>query len=325
MNLDGFKTFLQGRKLDAEKIKASINLIRQFNRFLKTQKKTLENATYEDLYNFSNYLIENKTNTFENFASLFRFGHFLKNNELTIASLEILDGSEMIANFSNRLKEEFGEQLQNEVFKGIGVPPLGIRPEEKVGITQKLVERFLAKVEYEKCKTFFEVGLRDKYPHSYEKPSELFRELNDLDEFLKRQHQELVETLQTHQKENTLFFTQEVDDEVISYVKRDQTIETGVRNGDQVIFTKIPYLTKKFIHESDPRKRRHYYCHNPWIRQALLKEDQPIDPVFCGCSAGYFKNFWEAILNQPVKVEVLKSFIRGDQVCEFALHLPKKY
>ncbi len=82
MNLDGFKTFLQGRKLDAEKIKASVNLIRQFSRFLKTQKKTLENASYEDLYNFFDYLIENKINTFENFASLFRFGHFQQSNEL---------------------------------------------------------------------------------------------------------------------------------------------------------------------------------------------------------------------------------------------------
>ncbi len=242
-----------------------------------------------------------------------------------IGSLEILDGCEMITNFSKRLTEEFSKRLRNEVFEGIGVPPLGIGPSQKAEITKELVKRFMARVDYEKCKAFFEVGLRDKYPQSYEKPIELFQELNDLDKFLKRQHQNLVKTLETHRKDDSLFFTQEVNDEVISYVKRNQTIEGGIRQGDQVIITKIPYLTKEFIHEPDTRRKRYYYCHNPWIRHALLEEDQPIDPIFCGCSAGYFKNFWEAVLNEPVRVEVLKSFIKGDQICEFALHLPKKY
>ncbi len=220
--------------------------------------------------------------------------------------------------------EEYGEKIRDEVFEGIGVPPLGIRPQQKVVVTKGLVERFLAKVDYVACKTFFEVGLRDKYPQSYEKSTELFQELNDVDEFLRRSHQNLVNTLENHLKEDTLFFTQEVNDEVIAYVKRDQTIEAGIRKGERVIITKIPYSTKEFIHETDERKKRYFYCHNPWIREALLEEDRPIDPVFCGCSAGYFKNFWEAVLNQPVRVEVLKSLIKGDQICEFALYLPQK-
>ncbi|MFW9830492.1 MAG: hypothetical protein ACFFD8_01755 [Candidatus Thorarchaeota archaeon] len=325
MKQDGFRAFLKERKLDDETIDAAVNIIDEFDHFLRNQKKSIKQASYEDLYNFSESLIETEKNTFENYVALLRFGHFQKNKEVIIASLEILDGSEMIVNFSNRLIEEFGEPLRNEVFKGIGVPPLGIRPRQKVGFTKKLVERFLAKVDYETSKAFFEVGLRDKYPRSYEQPIELFREVNDFDEFCRRSHQNLVKTLETHQQEGTLFFTQEVDDEVISYVKRNPTIETGVREGNRVTITKIPYLAKKFIHESQARKKRYYFCHNPWIRHALLKEDHPIDPVFCGCSAGYFKNFWEAILNQPVKVEVVKSVIRGDPICEFAFNLPPNY
>ena len=173
-------------------------------------------------------------------------------------------------------------------------------------------------------KRFFETGLRDKYLKSYEKPTELFQELNDIDEFLKRSHQNLVNALENHLKEDRLFFTQEVNDEVIAYVKHDQTIETRIRKKERVIITKIPYSTKEYIDETDKRKKRCFYCHNPWIREALLKEDRPIDPVFCGCSAGYFKNFWDAVLSQPVRVEVLKSLFKGDQVCEFALHLPQK-
>ncbi len=324
MELDGFKVALQERKLDDEQIEAAVNIVDEFGKFLSHQKKSVENASNEDVYDFSDYLIEKEKNTFENYLSLLRFGYFQKKKELIIASLEILDGSEMIVNFSKRLMEEYGEKIRDEVFEGIGVPPLGIRPQQKVVVTKGLVERLLAKVDYATCKTFFEVGLRDKYSQSYEKSTELFQELNDVDEFLRRRHQNLVKTLENHLKEDTLFFTQEVNDEVIAYVKRDQTIEAGIRKGERVIITKIPYSTKEFIHEKDERKKRYFYCHNPWIREALLEEDQPIDPVFCGCSAGYFKNFWEAVLNQPVRVEVLKSLIKGDQICEFALYLPQK-
>ncbi len=324
MELAGFKVALQERKLDDEQIEAAVDIVDEFGKFLSHQKKSVEKASNEDVYAFSDYLIEKEKNTFENYLSLLRFGYFQNNKELIIASLEILDGSEMIVNFSKRLMEEYGEKIRDEVFEGIGTPPLGIRPQQKVVVTKGLVERLLAKVDYAACKTFFEVGLRDKYPQSYERPTELFQELNDVDEFLRRRHQNLVETLENHLREDTLFFTQEVDDEVIAYVKRDQTIEAGIRKGERVIITKIPYSTREFIHETDERKKRFSYCHNPWIRQALLEEDRPIDPVFCGCSAGYFKNFWEAVLNQPVRVEVLKSLVKGDQICEFALYLPQK-
>jgi hypothetical protein len=39
--------------------------------------------------------------------------------------MEIIDGSEVIANMSKRLKEEFGEELRHKVFGDLDVPPLG--------------------------------------------------------------------------------------------------------------------------------------------------------------------------------------------------------
>ncbi|MFX0091893.1 MAG: hypothetical protein ACFFBD_09040 [Candidatus Hodarchaeota archaeon] len=324
MKLDGFKEYLQERKLDTDKIGAAVNIINEFRTFLSRHKKSVDTASYDDIYNFSAYLIENETNIFENYVNLLRFGYFTKNNEVIVASLEIIDGSEMIENFSKLLIAEFGEKVRNEIFEGIGIPPLGIHPSKKPEIIKKLVDRFLARVGSKKCKEFFEIGLRDKYTESYKKPTELFQQINNVDEFLRIRHQNLIKTLENHLQKGTLFFTQEVDKEVISYVKKNPTIESGLREGSRVIITKIPYMAKQFIHETDEKKKRYYYCHNPWIREALIDEEQPITPLFCGCSAGYFKNFWEAVLDQPVRVEVLESVIGGDKICKFALHLPQE-
>ncbi|UCE08943.1 MAG: hypothetical protein JSW61_08075 [Candidatus Thorarchaeota archaeon] len=308
--------------MNQEQIDKSIDVACGFDEYLSKSGKKLENASYEDLYCFSDILIKNGTNTVDRYVALFRLGNFLKNNELIIASLEVIDGSEMIENFYNRLGVEFGQHVRDEVFDGIGIPPLGIRPEAKPEFTKKLVERFLAKFDNDTCKAFFEAGLRDKYTASYVGPKQMYEELDDIDKFLISKHQKLVSTLKKHSQEKTLFFTQEVDDDVVSYVGDRVTIEGGIREGNRVTITKIPYMTRQFLDANNEKKKRHFFCHNPWIRYALREEDQPVDPVFCGCSAGYFKNFWEAIFEQPVRVEVIKSVIKGDEICEFVLHLP---
>ncbi|MFX1512172.1 MAG: hypothetical protein ACFFCQ_06270 [Promethearchaeota archaeon] len=326
MELESFKEYLQERKLTTDNINAATKIITEFDDFLSKHEKSVEKATYDDLHNFSAHLIENKKNKYENYLFLLRFGYFKRNKQLIIASMELVDGREMIENFSTRLINEFGEKIRNEIFDGIDVPPLGLHPKKKAEITKILIERFLAKCDQKKCKEFLAEGLRDKYTESYERPREIFLETKNIDEFLNIRHQNLIKTLENHLQEESLFYTQEIDENVIEYVKSDQTIEAGVREGNKVIITKIPYMTKQYINETDKRKKSYYFCHNPWIREAIL-EDRPTSPSFspiCHSSGGYYKNFWEAVLDQPVKVELLESVIKGDKVCKFALHLPQE-
>ncbi len=322
MVLDEFNNYLQERELNTDQIKVAIDILKEFSQFLAQHDKSIENAIYDDLHAFSAYLIENEKNSFDNYVSLLRYGHFKKNNELIIASMEILDGSEIFENFSKRLTEEFGSDIRDAIFSDLEVPPLGLHPQKKPEITKQLIERFLAEADREDCIEFLSQGLRDKYTESYRRPRELFLEAGNLDKFLQVKHQNFVKTLEKHFQEKTLFFTQEVDELVIDYVKRDQTIEAGVREGDQVIISKIPYMTKQYLEATDEKNRRYYYCHCPVFREALQEEDQPVDPIFCHCSGGYYKNFWEAVLEQPVKVELRESVLSGNEVCKFALTLP---
>ncbi len=322
MNLDRFKQYLQKQNLDENKIDNAMEVLKEFREFISKQHGSLEKATYNDLHRFSSYLVANKRNFYENYVYLLRYGHFMKNDQLIIASMEILDGGEVMFNFSNRLKVEFGEKTWNEVFD-IPIPPLGLHPSKRPKITKHLVERFLEKVDREKCTEFLAKGLRDKYTESYKSARENYLKMNNIDEFLEFKHQELIKKLETHMKENTLWFTQEIDEEVLEYIKKNRMTEAGLRDGNKVIMTKVPYMTKQFLHETDERKKRYYYCHCPWVREALKEEDQPVDPIFCNCSGGYYKNFWEAVLDQPVRVEILESVLKGDKMCKFALYLPQ--
>ncbi len=325
MSLEKYKNFLEERKIDTNKIEASLSILEEFSDFLSQQNKTLENIDYEDLHSFSAYLIENNKNSYDNYISLLRYGYCISNNELIIAAMELIDGAEVIENFSKRLKEEFGEDIHAKVFRDLDDSHLGLHPKMKPTITKELIERFLSLVDEKKCEEFLAEGLRDKYIEYYKPSREKYLQSKNIDEFLKIKQKEKIQELEAHQREGTLYFTQEIDDSVIEYVKNNPSIETGVREGNQLILKKIPYMTKQYLAETDEEKRKYYYCHCPWVREALKDKDiSPPDSVFCNCSAGYYKAFWEVVLDQPVKVKLLESILKGDKECKFALELPNE-
>ena len=97
----------------------------------------------------------------------------------------------------------------------------------------------------------------------------------------------------------------------------------GVRKGNTIIATKIPRSGNlvEYLKETDPEKKRALYCHCPRIREAIGSTAK-LSPTYCYCGAGFYKAIWEYILQQPVKVELLESVLRGDEVCRVAIHLP---
>jgi hypothetical protein len=99
----------------------------------------------------------------------------------------------------------------------------------------------------------------------------------------------------------------------------------GVRKGNTIIATKIPKSTYlvDYLKECDPEKRRQYYCHCPRIRDSV-KASIAISPVYCYCGAGFYSGIWKEITQKPVKVELLKSVLKGDDVCTFSVTLLSK-
>ncbi|MFX1516579.1 MAG: hypothetical protein ACFFC6_09740 [Promethearchaeota archaeon] len=320
MDLEGFKAYLVEKKLD-ETISEAIAIIEEFSKFIS---RSIDEATYDDFQDFSAYLIKNNKNTWNNYIHILRYGYYKDNKLLIVAAMEVIDGREVMTNFSQRLTDEFGMEIRDTIFEDIKVP-LGVHPKKKPKITKEVLNRFLETIDRRKCTEFLANGLRDKYTDSYKSAREKYLEVKDIDEFLEIKRQDFLNTLQKHHDTRALFFTQEIDATVLEYVKNQEGLtEAGIRDGNKVLITKIPYMTKQYLNETDEQKRRYYYCHCPWVREGFLIEDSPVDPIFCNCSGGYYKNFWEAVLDQPVKVELVESVLKGDSVCKFALHLPQE-
>jgi hypothetical protein len=322
LDIEGFKRFLETRKLDEKAIESAVNTLQDFEFFLEDKKsKEIEGATRQDFYEYSGHLIETARNTSENYLSILRYAYLKKLNELFVAGMEVLDGSEVIENFSNRLVNEFDQELRDSVFEGIDAPPLGINPKEKPGYMKKLVTKLQEKIGTQECAKFLNQGLRDRYEESRKPDREKFLKSKNIDEFLEQKHKDFVAEIEAHFRNGTLFFTQQITKEVLEYVEGDPYIETGVREEDRIIVKKIPHMAKEYLAEKDEHWKRYYYCHCPWVKEAFRESAKPISPVFCNCSAGFYRAYWEIVFHRPIQVDVLESLLKGDSCCKFAVHI----
>jgi uncharacterized pyridoxamine 5'-phosphate oxidase family protein len=325
MDIDGFRKFLSGRKIDQRVIKNSLNTLRDFELYLEKNGKEIESATRRDFYDYSAGMIEAGTNTVDNYLSILRYGYFKKLNEIIIAGMEVLDGREVIENLSNRLANEFSKELRDSVFDDTKIPALGISPNKKPEYMQRLITNLEKKIGTEGCAQFLNRGLRDRYEEWRKPDRDKFLKSKNIDEFLRQKHIDFVAELEANLEKGTLFFTQEITRDVVDHVKNDPCIESGVRKGNRIIIKKIPHMAKEYLVEEDEQKKRYYYCHCPWVKEAFKESDKPISAVFCNCSAGYYRAYWEIVFDEPVRVDVLESLLKGDPICRFAVHIPEKF
>ena len=52
-----------------------------------------------------------------------------------------------------------------------------------------------------------------------------------------------------------------------------------------------------------------------------LPTEDIVSLTYCNCSKGFVEKYWEAVLQRPVKVDLLQSAISGAKECKFAIHI----
>ena len=92
------------------------------------------------------------------------------------------------------------------------------------------------------------------------------------------------------------------------------------REGRVIYHTKNPVDPQGYAEAQTDDEKRAAYCFCPIIR-ARLGEGMPV--TYCYCGSGWYRQQWEAATGKPVTVDVVQSVLKGDLVCQFAVHLPE--
>jgi effector-binding domain-containing protein len=93
-----------------------------------------------------------------------------------------------------------------------------------------------------------------------------------------------------------------------------------IRKENVLYTTKNPSNPQAFAEAKTALERMKAYCFCPIIRPFL---DKDVPATYCNCGAGWPKQLWEGVFEQPLKIEIVKSLTKGDSECQFAIHIPQ--
>jgi len=89
-------------------------------------------------------------------------------------------------------------------------------------------------------------------------------------------------------------------------------------DGNSIKLTKVACNREAFDQATTDADRRIAYCHCEFARGS--KGDIP--ETHCYCGGGWYKRIFEGILERKVEMRLLKSVMRGDDICQFAVIVP---
>jgi len=219
-----------------------------------------------------------------------------------------------LSKFSSCLDDAAGEEVRRAVMEGSeGLSSRSGRG-EVIEWSKAAMERLESLVEDKEAREIM-TGCACQYPKSaLQEIRREYEQTRDID---------LAHKMLQEQFESFLKSTLDLDDQLVDEIVERGWGLAGVREENTIIATKIPksgHLVE-YMQETDPEKKRQYYCHCPRVRDAL-GTSETISPMYCYCGAGFYKGIWEEILQEPVAVEVLESVLQGDEVCKIAVYLP---
>ena len=324
MKMVDYRAHLQAQGIPDAAAAEHMAVIDEFVRYLAVVDWDAPGTTAKAVVeSFAHRLIAAKRNTLENFAALRDYAGWLGARPLYVAFIEVMDCHNALAVLADALAQQHRQAVRDRVFIEEW-PPLGADEPERCAYTRTLTEQMARELTPAAMSAaWFQVqhGIpAHVWQRSDEADKELYRQCEDIDEFLARKRSERDSLLTRLHDENRLWYTVAITDEVLDYVKRDPAMEVGQREGNKVYITKIPYNAERYLHETDPKLKRYYACHCPLARQAILDE-RPLSPQICDCSMGHASHYL-AGLGQELHGEVLESVLKGDSRCRFVFYLP---
>ncbi|MDH4299263.1 MAG: hypothetical protein OEV57_01455 [Dehalococcoidia bacterium] len=323
MKENAFRKYLEKRKLSVVEVESSVDAVREFKNYLRKRKTTLKSARVKTLRDYIALLIEEEKNSKDRLAAIARYCYFARNNDLYIYFAGLLGASDVLPAIGERLETIAGKTAHRKVFHDLEMPPLGSPQDSYPKLTKMVLDRMEAELPARMCREILTWNYHNIPIAAFKDSKKRFEKAASIDEYLKGEHKRLVKELEDCMREGRLWYEQEITPEVVEFVRGNQEICTGVRQGDKVYLTKIPYAPKQFLKEKDPTMRKYYGCHCQLVRTALRDGKPKIPATFCYCSAGYEKLHFDAIFDQPVEVELLETPLKGDARCRFAIKIPK--
>ncbi len=312
------------RGFSAKEADEAVASVEELQSWLEARQQSLGFATRDQIRAYIKSLIVDRRNSLESLLALARYFYLNGQTELYVYFTSLLGGVGVVDSIRERLGTWIDPSEAKALVDAVERPPLGADPADFPAFTRALMDRLEDHLPREIVRSAL-AGNHHQIPAAaFDEDAALYISSGSIDAFLIARHARQVATLQHHCDTGTVWFEQIITQEVVDFVAQNQEILSAVREGDTLYNTKIPYDPARYLSATDPVRKRHYACHCPFVREAILKGETDISGDWCYCSAGFAKHPYEVVLGRELPVAVLQSVLRGDPVCRFAIYLPSE-
>jgi hypothetical protein len=321
-----YRNYLQAKGISTDDAGKQMVMVADFNKFLGPAgwKETTAGSAKKEVERYARRLIAQRRNTLDNFSALCDYTQWLGKRKWYVALLETMDCHNAMEVLAQEVERKCGRETRGWIFRELP-PPLGTDEVERSAYARRVAGRMAQRIDTgESRDSWFRVqhGIPPPDWREHDRADqEKYRQCGNIDQFLDLKRRERDALLTRLRDENRLWYTVEINDEVLKFVQSDPEMEVGNREGDKIYISKIPYNAVRYLHESDARMKRYHACHCPWMRDSIL-ENRPVSADACYCSLGHASHYL-AGLNLELPGEVLESAVKGDTRCRFVFHLPE--
>jgi len=318
MNKDLFIERYRRFDIEDDKINEYLETIINYEIYIK---KDIDKTTIEDIKKYVNHLISIEENTYNNLIHIARYYYYTTKSKNYIHMTKFFNSSGVLENIINRISMFDSKEKEDEIIKSMKLPPFGTDSKELPKYTKEFLDTLNKHLSSSKCNKIL-AGNNHRIPKdSFTGEKEHYLKSLSLETYLKERHNRKIDELNYYYENNLIWFEQIISKELITYVKSNQEILSGVLKDDKLYITKIPYDTDNFLNEKDENMKRYYACHCSFVRENILTENEDIPKEWCYCSAGFAKFPFEIILDQDLDIKLLNTPLDGDFICRFEIDL----
>lgn len=322
MNERALRDLYAERRLDAKAADAAVAAVRSFEAFLRRRGDDLEHFPLSALEDYLAGLVARRENDLPDLLALAHYCRLTRRDEAAIHFTAVLGRAELLENLAKRLEAIAGGEVRERVFAGIPLPAEGAPTDAAIEATTAVVERMRSELPARACERVLAGNLHGIPPSAFAGERERFLAAESIDAWLAGRHARAVAELERHAAEGRIWYEQRITAPVVEFVRANPEVLGGVRRGDRILFTKIPYAPDEWLRETDPAKKRYLACHCPLARESLRGPGPRVPAIFCNCSAGFEKLPFGAAFGVEPDVEVLESVLAGHDRCRFSIAIP---
>lgn len=166
---EAFGQYLINRKTSSSRIEQYLELLERFIQFMNRKSgSTVDNATSTDVKEFIAILTSEGKDTYVNLWALASFGMSVLNMEIYTATLEHVDGGEVMSNLHRKLAESEGNEIRGAIFSEINLPTLGTPSLLKAQSMRVVIERLVKLLGKDACRRLLENCLWNLPDEGYE-------------------------------------------------------------------------------------------------------------------------------------------------------------